>query len=278
MRTNYITSLIIIILFFPVACKGGAMNEDVHHYKNIGEVPESVWMTLSEKKIYFGHQSVGFNIIKGMKDIMAEYPDIKLNIVETHDSKDFSSGVFAHSRVGQNLDTKIKINDFTKVLDDGVGRKADAAMLKFCYLDMTKNTDVAKVFGEYHSAVDQVRQNYPDLTIIHVTEPLTVSETNWKTWIKKVIGKKDFWEFDDNIQRNRYNRLLKKEYEGRDPIFDLARIESTNQDGTRKSFTLHGVTYYSMVPEYTRDGGHLNEIGRKVVAEQLLLFLANRTQ
>ena len=38
----------------------------------------------------------------------------------------------------------------------------------------------------------------------------------------------------------------------------------------------HGLKiYYSMAPEYTTDGGHLNETGRKRVAEQLLIFLAN---
>ena len=254
------------------------MNEEAHHYQKIGDVPDTVWNKLSQKKIYFGHQSVGFNIIDGMRDLMAEYPAIKLNIVETQDSKDFSSGIFGHSRVGQNLDTKIKINDFMNVLDHGVGREADAAALKFCYLDMSKDTDVAKVFTNYKMAVKQIREKYPDLTIIHFTEPLTISKTSWKTWIKKVLGKKGFWEFDDNIQRNRYNEMLAKEYAGKEPIFDLARIESTKQDGTRQGFNLHGETYYSMVPEYTRDGGHLNEIGRKIVAEQFMLFLANRTQ
>jgi hypothetical protein len=29
-----------------------------------------------------------------------------------------------------------------------------------------------------------------------------------------------------------------------------------------------------MVPEYTTDGGHLNEIGRKKIAEQFLILLA----
>ena len=164
------------------------------------------------------------------------------------------------------------------VLDHGIGRKADAAALKFCYLDMSKDTDIAKVFTNYKMAVKQIREKYPDLTILHFTEPLTITKTSWKTWIKKVISKKNIWEFDDNIQRNRYNEMLAKEYAGKEPIFDLARIESTKQDGTRQGFNLHGETYYSMVPEYTRDGGHLNEIGRKIVAEQFMLFLANRTQ
>ena len=68
--------------------------------------------------------------------------------------------------------------------------------------------------------------------------------------------------------------MLLKKYEGKEPILDIAKIESTFPNGTRCSFTRDGKTYYSMVPEYTYDGGHLNELGRKKVAEQLLILLA----
>ncbi|MBW2608023.1 MAG: hypothetical protein JRD05_10355 [Deltaproteobacteria bacterium] len=68
--------------------------------------------------------------------------------------------------------------------------------------------------------------------------------------------------------------MLRKEYDGKEPVFDIAKIESTFPNGTRCSFTKDGKTYYSMVPEYTYDSGHLNETGRKKVAEQLLILLA----
>jgi lysophospholipase L1-like esterase len=69
--------------------------------------------------------------------------------------------------------------------------------------------------------------------------------------------------------------LLRKNYEGKEPVFDLARIESTRPDGTRETFTQDGKTYYALVPAYTKDGGHLNKLGRKKVAEQLLLLLVS---
>ena len=69
--------------------------------------------------------------------------------------------------------------------------------------------------------------------------------------------------------------MLKKEYEDKEPILDIAKIESTFPNGTRSLFTKDGKTYYSMAPEYTYDGSHLNETGRKKVAEQLLIFMAN---
>ena len=45
-----------------------------------------------------------------------------------------------------------------------------------------------------------------------------------------------------------------------------------------ETFTKDGENYYSLVPDYTDDGGHLNEKGRKIVAEQLLILLANLSE
>ena len=121
----------------------------------------------------------------------------------------------------------------------------------------------------------QLKKRFQDMIIIHFTVPLKVTKTTWKTWIKKILRKEEIWEYDDNIKRNEYNKMLLKKYKGKEPVFDIARIQSTLPDGTRSSFTKGGRTYYSMAPEYSYDGGHLNEKGRKIVAEQLLIFLAN---
>ncbi|MEF9476235.1 MAG: hypothetical protein L0958_06070, partial [Candidatus Mariimomonas ferrooxydans] len=58
-------------------------------------------------------------------------------------------------------------------------------------------------------------------------------------------------------------------------LFDLALIESTDSEGGMATFKKCGKSFYSLVPSYTNDGGHLNEDGRRIVAEQLLIFLAN---
>jgi hypothetical protein len=258
-----------------VSCSGGEMESNGKVYSRIKDVPKEEWSKLSTLKIYFGHQSVGNNILSGIKDLMDQYPYIKLGIVETTDSKDMGKGVLAHSRVGQNNDPRAKLDDFSKILNEGIGKKADIVALKFCYLDIDKKTDVSKLFEDYKLSIQKLKQKYPDLKIIHFTEPLTVSNTSWKTTLKKILGKKDFWEFDDNIRRNQYNEMLVKEYAGKEPIFDIARIESTKQDEARQSFELNGETYYSLSPEYTKDGGHLNEVGRKIVAENFLLLLIN---
>ena len=84
-------------------------------YKDILKpVSENDWAELSQKKIYFGHQSVGFNIIDGIKDLMAENISLNLKIKETDNPDEFDGALFGHSRVGQNKDGQSKIDDFQK--------------------------------------------------------------------------------------------------------------------------------------------------------------------
>ena len=272
---SFFLFLIFIVLFTILSCSGGDMPEKAITYSNLKDVPDVALEKLSKKKIYFGHQSVGFNIIDGVTGLMKENPQIKLNIVETIDSSDFDGGVFAHSRVGKNEQPDTKIADFKKFIDEGIGDKADVAALKFCYIDVEYETDVNQIFDNYVKVVEKIKTKHPKLNIIHFTVPLRTKKTTWKTWLKEMLRKNEIWEFTPNIKRNEYNALLINQYKGKDPIFDIAAIESTKPDGSRQSFKVGSNTYYSLYPGYTTDGGHLNEMGRKVVAEQFLLLLVN---
>jgi hypothetical protein len=49
---------------------------------------------------------------------------------------------------------------------------------------------------------------------------------------------------------------------------------STYPDGRRESFTMDGASYYSLVPAYTDDGGHLNGVGRTYAAAALIQSIA----
>jgi len=50
-------------------------------FQSINDIPQEKWDKLAQKRIFFGHQSVGFNILNGLNLIMADNPHIKLNIV-----------------------------------------------------------------------------------------------------------------------------------------------------------------------------------------------------
>jgi len=206
-----------------------------------------------------------------------ENPKIKLNIVETDNPDDFKQPLFAHARVGKNEVPQSKIDAFAYSTRHGLGNRADIAFFKFCYVDIKPETNVEKVLSSYKNIMASLKETYPKTTLIHVTAPLTTRQSGIKAWIKKIIGR-PVRGIDDNIKRNQFNDHLRKEYTRKDPVFDLAAIECTAPDGTRASFVKNGKTYYQLVSDYTDDGGHLNKRGRKKVAEQLLILLAELSQ
>jgi len=77
---------------------------------------------------------------------------------------------------------------------------------------------------------------------------------------------------DANIKRNEFNNLLRKKY-GSSDIIDLEQFESTNTDGTLYTSVKGGVKHNLMVPAYTYDGGHLNDLGKIVIADRFLTRL-----
>jgi hypothetical protein len=266
--------LFAISLTVMCSCDGSMMAEKGGAIPSMGESSKADLQRISKKKIYFGHMSVGENILDGVRDIMREHPDIQLNIVETNSPSSFDQPIFAHSRIGNNGDPKSKIDAFVQYMDGGIGNSADIAFFKFCYIDILSATDADEVFNRYRTAIEILKRKYPKVTFVHVTAPLRVVQTGFLVPIKKIISR-PLGGYEDNIKRKRFNDLLRQEYEGKDPIFDLARIESTYPDGRQSTFDNEEKSYEALVAVYTYDGGHLNEIGRKIVAGQLLSFLPN---
>lgn len=277
MRVKTISVLSItatIMLFFLLGYE--TMANELIRFKKIEDVPVVQWEKLAQKKIYFAHQSVGFNIIDGINEIIQETHQIKLKIIETRKIDNLFNGTFAHSKIGENNKPITKIDDFVGVLDNALNGLPDIAFLKLCYVDMSPQIDVKKTFMYYKDAIRKLRIGHPDLIIIHFTIPLTTQAITWKTKLKKLLGKEP-WEFTNNIKRNQFNNLLLMEYGYEGLIFDIAGYEATQQNGSKSTFTFKGKQYLSMNPAYSSDGGHLNELGRKIIAEQLLIFLAERS-
>lgn len=263
----------ICMLLMPlVIIEGETMSQEIS-LASIKNIPESQWQKLAEKKIFFGHQSVGYNIVEGLEQIEKQDPRIKLAIVEIKRASDLNKAEFAHTDIGENEDPYSKIQAFANYVEQGIGDRADIAFFKFCYVDINALSDVDKIFSEYRKTMEQLKQKYPLLIFIHATVPLSESKTTMRSLVKTMLGKEDH-----NIKRNQYNDLLRKTYHGKEPLFDLAQAESTRPDGSRSTFTKNGTTYYSLAEEYSEDGGHLNELGQEAVAQQLLLLLAQLAQ
>lgn len=268
--------LLTVFLLFQGCQKEPTMPNNIQG-QSLAAVSGSAWEKLAGKRIFFGHQSVGKNILDGVEMILKENPAIRLKVVRYVGPSLFVAPVFAHAEVGRNGDPGSKCEAFEQFVESGVGSRADIAFFKFCYTDIASEAEVLKTFDTYKSMIRRVKQRYPNLTLVHITVPLTRSDTRLiamlKTWIKKTVGKKGGGSYA-NIGRERLNSLLRKEYEGQDPLFDLAAIESTSPSGEPVTFSYEGKRYPSLYPGYTSDGGHLNESGKQVVAQRLLLLLA----
>ena len=243
---------------------------------SIDDVPREYWAKLAEKKIFFGHQSVGYNIIDGITDVINERDYIKLNIIEACEPAAFDQPVFAHSQVGMNTDPFSKIKRFGEIMDAGVGSKVDMAFFKFCYVDIMRDSDPQEIFDGYSAALEELKDRYPDTKFLHVTVPIRSvpkgAKRNLKQTIKLLIGRPGF--LGDNMIRRRYNDLLNDAYSKTGLFFDLALIESVNTGGFRSHAVKGAEKVYVMASEYTEDGGHLNSLARKLVAGRLMIILA----
>jgi hypothetical protein len=255
------------------ACRGGAVKQEPVELASLGEVSDTTWRSLGTKRIFFGHQSVGANIMEGVADVLRDEPRIGLRVVGDEDSLAGGGGVFAHGRVGRNGDPALKTDDFARLVEGPLRGGVDVAFHKYCYADITEATDVAAVFGYYQTTMARLRAEFPGVVFVHVTTPLVRVQSGPRATLKLLLGKSP-GRYDGNFARERFNDLMRDAYRGKEPLFDLAAVESTRPDGSREAIRSGKQSGYALVPAYTMDNSHLNEVGRRRVAEELLVFLA----
>jgi hypothetical protein len=239
--------------------------------KEAGALDEQRIAHLQTKKIFFGHQSVGADIVRGIRDLINEDHRLRLNLVTSADPQSTPSPAFIESLIGENRNPQSKDIAFAAILAKGMGSQGGIAMYKYCYVDIGLDTDVQQLFYRYRQEMADIKTKYPLLVIVHITVPLTADDASVKTWVKTVLGRPT--SRDINLKRNQFNALL-REYYSAEPIFDLAQVESTYADGSRSYVMSRGQKIYTLAPEFTTDGGHLNQAGRRVAAQQLLQVLA----
>jgi hypothetical protein len=225
---------------------------------------------LAAKRIYFAHQSVGANLLAGVGDLARE-AGVPIRIVESASAAALASASFGHFFVPENGEPLRKLENFKTAL--GSGSHADIALIKFCYVDIDGTTDAQALFARYQATIAELRRANPKTTFVHVTLPLTTAQSGWKALAKRLLGRAPYGTIE-NVRREDYNALLRRAYAGREPLFDLARIESTAPDGSAVSVVWDARVAPAMASAYTDDGGHLNEKGRLVAARALIAALA----
>lgn len=228
---------------------------------------------IASRKAFFGHQSVGVNLMDGFKDLAASGNLAPLPVVETRSAAGITGPGLYHAPVGKNTDPLSKLRDFETILRGGVADAVDVAFLKFCYVDFDETTDVSAVFTAYREAMRKLKTDYPRLGIVHFSAPLTAREAGVKAAIKRLIGRR-IQSDAENAARQAFNQLMRAEYGGKEPFFDIALVEAGDSSGEAKLFGAGASAYYALRPEYTLDGGHLNEAGRRRAAGWLAAALA----
>jgi hypothetical protein len=230
------------------------------------------------KRIYFGHQSVGANILQGLEDLRAEGKMPTFEIVKLGQPLIAGSTILIESGIGKNEHPRLKCDDFVRNVSALAKESLDVALMKFCYVDINANTNIQEMFRYYVSTVESLRTTLPGIRIVHVTVPLASSISIWniRRIAKRILGREGSSELD-NLRRNEFNRMLLEHFKG-EPVFDLAKIESTRPSGEMETFEYEGKRGNCLFGDYTDDGGHLNALGRTRAAEELLRVLAESTR
>jgi hypothetical protein len=226
---------------------------------------------VSRTNVFFGHQSVGMNILDGVRAVYAAHGMAAPLIEEDSTRTSQDGGFIDHAFIGENGNPLLKIQDFGARMRSDIGQQVNVAMMKLCYVDINSGTDVNALFDSYRASTAALQQEFPDVTFIYVTVPLT-TEPGLLSKMKGLLTGSSA-SAADNAARERLNTLIRRQYAG-DHLFDLAAIESTAPDGSRVTGTYQGQRYYALYHGYAADYGHLNSEGGQIVATAWLKAIA----
>lgn len=141
------------------------------------------WLNKARKlNVFFGHQSVGWNILEGLESLASENnARYRVNIIENPPPGWFATNTgIGHADIGENGNPIFKIRDFnTKVSKHpGYGRNLNAALVKICFADINSQTNVKEIWNEYVSNMDNLKRRFPNLTLVWCTCPIVSNESN----------------------------------------------------------------------------------------------------
>lgn len=256
-----ISSLFLTLLVLIAGCKPSSDNTNLEE----NMIHKSELSFLPGKKVYFAHQSVGYNISEGMKKLIEKNKELDfIRIVSLDDylgeGKPADDSVFylIHSGIGRNMFPDSKIAEFRNKIDS-VG-EVDAAFLKFCFIDINRKTDVNFLYKNYINVMSELKEKYKNTRFLYFTCPLTTRENFVFGLIKAILQRPD----DLNRNRHKFNNLIRATSDI--DLFDLAYFESHVSEENIPSSKEFLLKEFS-----TPDGGHLNEPGSEKIAKKLLL-------
>lgn len=234
---------------------------------SVKEPSDSELQSVASTTMFFGHQSVGANVLDGLA-ALERLENSGIRIVESTDPADAGVGTVVHAHVGVNGDPQSKIDAFVKVMDAGMADAVEIALLKFCYVDVTVDTDVEAVFAAYTEAVARLQAHHPDTTFLYATVPLATAR-DLKATVTSWFGRDAGMGPEDNVARQRFNAALREHVAGTGLLFDIAAVES-GMDQSVPARSHDGQDYYVLDDSFATDPGHLNEAGARAAAAELV--------
>lgn len=220
------------------------------------------WERFAATRVFFGHQSVGANVLTGLAALGHDA------IVESSVAVPGQDGMVLHAFLGTNGDPQSKLDAFVDVIDGGMDAVIDVAILKFCYVDVDAGTDVAALVNSYTEVIAALQSRHPDITFLYATVPLTTAR-DLKATVKSWIGRDAGMGPEDNVARQEFNAEMRRRFGNSDLLFDIAAVEAGIDKGVSAK-THSGHDYYVLNDSFAADPGRLNAQGARAAASEFV--------
>ena len=148
---------------------------------------------VARTRVFFGHFSGGMNVLDAVPGVYADHGVSAPAIEQGRAEPGPNGGFIADKFIGEDVKLP-QLEDFDRTMRGGMGRQVDVALMKFCSVDITTSTDVDALFARYRDTMAALERDFPNVTFIHVTVPLTTEPglfTGLKTRLKTLLGRRD---------------------------------------------------------------------------------------
>jgi hypothetical protein len=223
----------------------------------------SAWTRFAAARVFFAHQSVGWNILDGVSMLARDAHGARVRVVNVAKETAPEGPALLHTEIGRNGEPLSKIHAFRELLEGGLGAQVELAVLKFCFWDFNRDTDVRAVFAEYESTLSRLQHEFPNVRFVHSTVPLMAADADWRARVRRLLLLPVPTTLD-NAKRHEFSNLIRTRYADREPIFDVQAAE----DGADSD------DVPSLPDDLTTDGGHLNSEGKRRVSAAFVNSLA----
>lgn len=230
--------------------------------------------TFARSRVFFAHKSVGANVLDGLPRVFQATGVMMPPVTLWEEAMTVSGAGVVHTPIGSNGDPLGKIEEFDRLVRGSLGHQVDVAVLKLCYVDLKHGADVEGVFATYRDTMAALRRDHPEIVFVLATSPLT-TERGPRGRARARLGRGDALGPEHNVVREQFNMLVRAECHGTTPLFDIAAIQSTARDGSRKALTFRGQPLFAMEPFVASDPGHLGADGRAILASAFVATIAD---